>query len=48
MFPVEAAGQGGLRFQGSVAVFPTNAAANKKSIYLLTTDGRLAQVWDTV
>ena len=46
-FPAESAGQAGLRFQGSPAVFPTNAAANKKSIYLVTTDGRLAQVWDT-
>jgi predicted nucleic acid-binding protein len=46
-FPAEAAGQGALRFQGSSAVFPTNAGANKKSVYILTTDGRLAQVWDT-
>ncbi|HET7544088.1 MAG TPA: papain-like cysteine protease family protein [Polyangiaceae bacterium] len=46
-FPVELAGQGGLRFQSGLAVFPTNAAANKKSIYAVTTDGRLAQVWDT-
>ena len=46
-FPAEAAGQGGLRFQNGVAVFATNASANKKSIYAITTDGRLAQVWDT-
>lgn len=36
-----------LRFQNGVAVFPTNATANKKSIYVVTTDGQLAQVWDT-
>jgi hypothetical protein len=35
-----------LRFQGAPAVFPTNASANEKSIYVLTMDGRLAQVWD--
>ena len=46
-FPAETAGQRGLRFQGSPAVFPTNAGGNKKSIYVLTTDGRLAQIWDT-
>jgi hypothetical protein len=46
-FPAELAGNSSLRFQGIVAVFPTNAAANKKSIYAVTTDGRLAQVWDT-
>jgi hypothetical protein len=46
-FPAEAAKQGGLRFQNGVAVFPTNAEGNKKSIYVLTTDGRLAQIWDT-
>ena len=46
-FPAEKAGQGGLRFQNGVAVFPTNAAGNKKSIYAITADGRLAQIWDT-
>jgi Astacin (Peptidase family M12A) len=46
-FPAELAGHGELRFQGTPAVFPTNAPANKKSIYLITVDGRLAQVWDT-
>ncbi|MFA5179674.1 MAG: hypothetical protein WC405_00010 [Syntrophales bacterium] len=46
-FPAEKAGQGKLRFQGTPSVFPDNAAENKKSIYLLTTDGRLAQIWDT-
>jgi subtilisin family serine protease len=46
-FPAELAGQPDLRFQGSPAVFPTDAGANKKSIYAVTTDGRLAQVWDT-
>jgi hypothetical protein len=45
-FPAELAGQAGLRFKDSIAVFPTNAADNKKSIYVLTADGRLAQVWD--
>jgi hypothetical protein len=46
-FPAEEAGQGALRFQGAPAVFPTNAAANKKAIYVVTTDGRLAQISDT-
>jgi hypothetical protein len=36
-----------LRFQNGVAVFPTNATANKKALYVVTTDGQLAQVWDT-
>jgi hypothetical protein len=47
-FPAENAGQAGLRFQSGPAVFPTNAPANKKSIYVVTSDGRLAQVWDDV
>jgi hypothetical protein len=46
-FPAELAGQGGLRFQGSPAVFERDPAANKKSIYAITNDGRLAQLWDT-
>jgi hypothetical protein len=46
-FPAEGAGQAGLRFQNGPAVFPTNAAADKKAIYVVTTDGRLAQLWDT-
>jgi len=46
-FPAEAAGHAGLRFKGIPAVFPTNAAANKKSIYAITNNGRLAQIWDT-
>ena len=46
-FPAELAGHAQLRFQGIPAVFPTNAEDNKKSIYAITTDGRLAQVWDT-
>ncbi|UVE19162.1 S8 family serine peptidase [Pseudomonas sp. LS44] len=46
-FPAELAGNLDLRFQGSIAVFPTNASGNKKSIYAITSDGRLAQIWDT-
>ena len=43
-FPAEAAGQGGLRFQGLAVVSTTPP---KKSICALTTDGRLAQIYDT-
>ena len=46
-FPAAAAGQPNLRFQGSPAVFGRDPAGNKKSIYAITTDGRLAQLWDT-
>ena len=46
-FPAAAAGQPTLRFQGSPAVFGRDPAGNKKSIYAITTDGRLAQIWDT-
>jgi hypothetical protein len=46
-FPAEIAGFAGLRFQGGIAVFPTDANANKKAIYAVTTNGRLAQIWDT-
>src|SRR6187549_2390837 len=46
-FPADLAGCSDLRFQPGLAVFATNAAANKKSIYAVTTDGRLAQIWDT-
>ena len=46
-FPAELAGQPGLRFRGAPAVFGRDAGANKKSLYAITTDGRLAQVWDT-
>ncbi|WP_315820772.1 hypothetical protein [Paraflavitalea speifideaquila] len=46
-FPAESAGHGQLRFQGLAAVFPTNAEDNKKSIYAITTDGRMTQIWDT-
>jgi hypothetical protein len=58
-FPAEVAGPAGLRFQGGIAgiavppapasgaVFPTKAEENKKDIYAITTDGRLAQIWDT-
>jgi hypothetical protein len=45
-FPAEAAGQASLRFQGSPAVFGRDWVSNTKSIYVLTTDGRLAQVYD--
>jgi predicted nucleic acid-binding protein len=45
-FPADGAGQANLRFQGSPAVFGRDLARNTKSIYLVTTDGRLAQVWD--
>jgi len=46
-FPAEAANQPKLRFAGGPAVFGRDAAGNKKSIYAITTDGRLAQIWDT-
>ncbi|MGE0729408.1 MAG: hypothetical protein AB7O92_12200 [Acidimicrobiia bacterium] len=46
-FPAELAGQQNLRFQGTPAVMPTTRGPNKKSIYAITTDGRLAQLWDT-
>lgn len=45
-FPAEAAGHDTLRFQGELAVFPTNALRNEKAIYALSTDGRMAQIWD--
>ena len=44
--PADGAGHGGLRFQGSPAVFGRDPARNLKSIYAVTKDGRLAQVWD--
>ena len=46
-FPAELAGQPSLRFQGAPAVFGRDLAGNKKSIYAITQDGRLAQIWDT-
>jgi hypothetical protein len=46
-FPAEQAGFTDVRFQGSPAVFPTNAAGFEKGIYAITTDGKLAQIWDT-
>ncbi|WP_315820771.1 hypothetical protein [Paraflavitalea speifideaquila] len=46
-FPAELAGHTQLRFQQFPAVFATNEEDNKKSIYAITTDGRLAQIWDT-
>jgi hypothetical protein len=48
-FPAEIAGPAfaGLRFQGGIEVLPTKAEENKKNIYAITTDGRLAQIWDT-
>ena len=48
-FPAEAADQGqfaGLRFIGSPAVFGRDPARNLKSIYAVTSDGRLAQIYD--
>ena len=45
-FPAEAAGQAALRFAGSPAVFGRDLVHNTKSIYAITTDGRLAQVYD--
>jgi hypothetical protein len=45
-FPAEAAGHGQLTFQGSAAVFGRDLARNTKSIYIVTTDGRLVQAWD--
>ncbi len=46
-FPAELAGQAALRFSPRVAVFPRSAASNKKSVFVATSDGRLAQIWDT-
>lgn len=34
-------------FQGIPAVYPVDAANNKKFIFAITADGRLIQVWDT-
>ena len=45
-FPAEGAGQPGLRFTGSPAVFGRDLARNLKSIYAITSDGRLAQIYD--
>jgi hypothetical protein len=45
-FPAELAGHSGLRFSGQPAVFGLDAATNKKALYAVTTDGRLAQLWD--
>ncbi len=36
-----------LRFQGSPAAVVRNPATGKKAIYAITTEGRLAQLWDT-
>ncbi len=49
-FPAEetnASANTALRFQPGVAVFGRDAVNNKKSLYAITTDGRLAQIWDT-
>ena len=45
-FPAESTAGAGLRFQPSPAVFGRHFAHNTKSIYVMTVDGRLAQVWD--
>jgi hypothetical protein len=45
-FPAENAGQPGLQFEGSPAVFGRDPARNTKSLYAVTTNGRLAQIWD--
>ncbi|MCX4582617.1 S8 family serine peptidase [Streptomyces sp. NBC_01481] len=45
-FPAEQAGFQDLRFQGSPAVFPRDSARNLKTLYAITSDGRLAQIWD--
>ncbi len=45
-FPAEAAGSPSLRFQGSPAVFGRDPVRNTKSIYAMTNDGRLAQIYD--
>jgi hypothetical protein len=45
-FPAESAGYTGT-FKGGITVFPTDENNFKKAIYALTTDGRLAQIWDT-
>jgi hypothetical protein len=52
-FPAEEANNGqfqNLRFQGAPAVFSRGGppeTGGKKSIYVITTDGRLVQLWDT-
>ena len=50
-FPAENADAAKLRFQGNPAVFARqnqpDAEGGKKSVYAITTDGRLAQLWDT-
>ena len=45
-FPAEMAGYTGT-FKAGVAVFPTNVSTIKKAIYAVTSNGRLAQIWDT-
>ena len=46
-FPAEHAGHSDLRFKGSPAVFGRDCTGNKVALYAVTTDGRLAQIWDT-
>ncbi|MEU9841770.1 hypothetical protein AB0C69_21370 [Actinomadura sp. NPDC048032] len=46
-FPVEKTSQSGLRFGGDPAVFGRDVAGDKKSIYAVTFDERLVQIWDT-
>jgi hypothetical protein len=44
--PAAAAGYADLRFQNSPAVFGRDPARNTKSIYAVTRDGHLAQIYD--
>ena len=45
-FPAANAGHGDLRFLSSPAVFGRDLVNNKKSIYAITDDGQLVQIWD--
>ncbi len=45
-FPADAAGRGSLRFSGQVCMGIRDAGSNLKTIVAVTSDGRLAQLWD--
>jgi hypothetical protein len=45
-FPAELAGHGGLRFRGSPDVALRSSDRNRKTVFAVTVDGRLAQLWD--
>jgi hypothetical protein len=46
-YPAEQYNIGPFKFKGSPVVFAVNAAGRKKAIYAITSDDRLAQLWDT-